>query len=69
MILPIQEELLRRIQEMDGENQELMVEVSRLKEVRFSKPSFTRAIIKVLRRVRIWPPSHRSRPKLNPDGF
>ena len=48
---------MRRIQEMDGENQELMVEVSRLKEVRFSKPSFTRAIIKVLRGVRIWPPS------------
>ena len=29
-----QEELLRRIGEMDGENQELLVEVSRLKEVR-----------------------------------
>merc|ERR550519_1411939 len=28
-----QEELLRRIGEMDGENQELLVEVSRLKEV------------------------------------
>ena len=28
-----QEELLKRIGEMDGENQELLVEVSRLKEV------------------------------------
>ena len=28
-----QEELLRRIGEMDGENQELLVEVNRLKEV------------------------------------
>ena len=31
-----QEELLRRIGEMDGENQELLVEVSRLKEVNVS---------------------------------
>ena len=32
-----QEELLRRIGEMDGENQELLVEVSRLKEVNVSE--------------------------------
>ena len=34
LIIVLQEELLRRISEMDGENQELVLEISRLKEVR-----------------------------------